>query len=559
MANRKWWRIVQGVKYEGPGFGIKEHRPSTNDREPRTSNQAPKNQLLRTKDQLVRTKAQSPEFTIHHSLFTILLLAASLAIFTGKSAFAQQPGNVILNSNEQVFSVLAALNAAGYDTGLGAPTGDNTRDEVRAYLDRQNLPVRAALRKFYAEHRVEDDPGADLGQYVSLALLLGPPPEFKFTVNAEDLPPDAKAIQTLVPLLKTFDREANLDELWARVQPRYQAAIERYSAVVRRQIELTDAYLGFPSGAYLGRTYNIDVSLLGAPEQVQARIYGENYYLVVTPSKQPKLTEIRHQYLHFLLDPLAAKYALEIKQKQALESIAREAPALEPDFREDFPLFVTECLIRAVELRMDKPAQAEKRLNDLTLSGLILAPYFYDALGDYAQQKASMSVFYKPMILGINVREEQQKLAKVKFSAAPTPEPAKPAPALSEKDRLLNQGDNLIYEGKYAEARAAFQSVLEKNDPKDERALFGVALASANLRKPDTAERYFRQTLEVARNLRLVTWSHIYLGRIFDLEDKRETALAQYRAASLTAAAYPDAVRAVREGLARPFGSKPGP
>ena len=86
---------------------------------------------------------------------------------------AQQPGNVILDANEQIFCVLAALNAAGYDSGLGVDTGDRTREEVRATLARKNPPILPELRKFYVEQRVAGDPGVELGQYLSLALLLG--------------------------------------------------------------------------------------------------------------------------------------------------------------------------------------------------------------------------------------------------------------------------------------------------------------------------------------------------------------------------------------------------
>ncbi len=77
--------------------------------------------------------------------------------------------------------MLAALNAAGYDTGLATDSGNRTREQVRAALARESYPVLADLRKFYAEHQVENDPAEDLGQYVSLALLLGPPPDFKPT------------------------------------------------------------------------------------------------------------------------------------------------------------------------------------------------------------------------------------------------------------------------------------------------------------------------------------------------------------------------------------------
>jgi tetratricopeptide (TPR) repeat protein len=472
---------------------------------------------------------------------------------------AQQQGNVILDSNEQLFCVLAAINSAGYDAGLGVDAQNNARSEVRTYLAKQKISALPELRRFYADHQTAGDTVTDLGQYVSLALLLSPPPDFHATVPANQLPPDAKAVAGLIPLLKNLYQQADLIELWSRLQPFYQAEMERYSDPVRKSIALSDAYLRYASGAYLGRTYNIYVCLLGAPNQVQARIYGQSYNLVVTPSKELKIDQIRHQYLHFLLDALPLKYATEIHQKEELLAIARKAPMLAPDFKEDFPLLVTECLIRAVELRMDKVAKptAAKALQDLAASGLILAPYFYDALGEYKAQDASMSVYYRRLILGVDVDEERKRLASVKFAmpSAPAPAASEITRALSPEDRILSQGDNLIYEGKYREAHDVFMSVLQ-GSPKNARALYGMAVAASNLRKPDTAEEYFRKALEVARDLRIVTWSHIYLGRIYDLEGKRNEALEHYRTASLTATAYPNAVHAVQGGLQKPFGSK---
>jgi tetratricopeptide (TPR) repeat protein len=392
-----------------------------------------------------------------------------------------------------------------------------------------------------------------------LALLLGPPPDFKFVVPETDLPPDAKGVSGLVPLLKTFYQQAKLHALWSRLQGRYQAAELPYSAAVRQSIFMTDVYFRLPLGGYLGRTCRIDLDLLGAPGQVQARIYGMNYYLVVTASRQPKIEEIRHQYLHFLLDPLAAKYAAEINEKARLRAIAYHAPALASSFKEDFPLLVTECLIRAAELRLDKrpPAEAEKGLEEMTASGLILVRYFYESLAVFEKQESSMTVFYKQMILRIDPAEEEKRLAKVAFAPAPAPlAQASAPPAKTEAERLLDQGDNLFYRGRYSDAKLAYQEVLEKIDSKSERALFGLAVIASNTRKPDLAEEYFQKTLETARDLRLVTWSHIYLGRLYDLRGKRNDALAQYRAASLTAAAYPMALRAVQIGEVQQFGAQ---
>jgi tetratricopeptide (TPR) repeat protein len=495
-----------------------------------------------------------------YAFLGVVVLAAFLR--AAPATAQQSEGNVILEPSEQVFCVMAALNAGGYDAGLGAASGDEARVEAREYVTKTDAPALKALEKFYAEHRKEGESEADIGPYISLALLLGPPPDFKFTVPQTDLPPDAKGVAGLVPLLKSFYQQAQIHELWTRLQERYQAAQHRYSEAVRQSIFMTDVYFRLPVGEYLGRTYRVDLDLLGAPGQVHARIYGMNYYLVVMASREPKVDEIRHQYLHFLLDPLATKYAPEINEKAKLRGIAYEAPALDTSFKEDFPLLVSECLIRAAELRLDKrpPAEVEKRLAELTASGLILVRYFNESLALFEKQDASMTVFYRQMIRGIDVDEEERRLARVKFGPAPASPPQAAVPvAKTEEDRLLDQGDNAFYRGRYGEAKSAYQQVVEKIDPKSERALFVLAVVASNTRKPDLAEDYFQKTLESAQDLRLVTWSHIYLGRLYDLRGKRDDALAQYRAASLTAAGYPMAWRAVQGGEAQPFGLKEEP
>jgi tetratricopeptide (TPR) repeat protein len=470
--------------------------------------------------------------------------------------YSQQPGGVVLDSSEPLFGVLAARVAAGEDSASASGTGQEERRVVSEYLRRKKIPVSAEMRAVFSDAQVRPKTGGNLSQCVSLALLMGPPPDYKPSAPQDTLPPDAKKLLGLVPLLKSFYDQANLTDLWAQMQPRIQAEIDRQSPTIRRTIELSDVYLRFPSGAYLGRTYAIVLSPLGPPEQVQARVYGQNYYLVVTPSRDPKIAEIRHQYLHFLLDPLAFKYSLELDKKAELKFLARPAPMLPSDFREDFGLFIIESLIYAVEMRLDKrPAnEAAKRLEELAGQGFILAPYFYTSLLEYEKQDTPMSMFFKEMIQKISLPQEKEKLAKIKFTPSPEPVAAEQAPAVSQEEASLTQGDNLIAEGKYLEAKGVFRNVLDSLDPKSARALFGMAVVSSNTLKPGLAEDYFRKTLEVAEDLRIVTWSHIDLGRLYDIETDRKRALNEYQAAALTATSYPDAYRAVQDGLQRPFG-----
>ncbi len=479
-----------------------------------------------------------------------------LALVLAPAGFAQQPGGVNLDSSEPLFAILAARIAAGEDPHATSGLGQESRRHVSDYLARKQLSINPQLRAFFAENRPPSGAAGSLSAYVSLALLMGPPPEYKPSAPQSDLPPDAKKLLGLVPLLKSFYDQANLTDLWAQMQPQILREIDRQSPAIRRSIEVSDAYLRFPSGAYLGRTYAIILSPLGPPGQVHSRIYGQNYYLVVTPSKDPKLPEIRHQYLHFLLDPLAYKYAIDIDKKAELKFLVRPAPLLGPDFKEDFGLFVIESLIAAVELRIDKRTaiEAAETLDALAGQGFILAPYFHTALIEYEKQDLPMSVALKDIILNINVAQEKEKLSKIKFTHKLEAASAGQALAMSPEESLLAQGENLIAEGKYLEARLAFRTVLDTLNAQSERALFGIAVVSSNTRKPGLAEEYFRKTLEVAQDTRLATWSHIYLGRLYDLETDRKRALEEYRAAALTAASYPDAFRAVQDGLQRPFG-----
>jgi hypothetical protein len=67
------------------------------------------------------------------------------------------------------------------------------------------------------------------------------------------------------------------------------------------------------------------------------------------------------------------------------------------------------------------------------------------------------------------------------------------------------------------------------------------------------ARNYFQQALGVAHEPKVVAWSHIYLGRIFDLQEDRAAALDHYRAALTAAVALPEAKAAAERGIQQPY------
>ena len=63
------------------------------------------------------------------------------------------------------------------------------------------------------------------------------------------------------------------------------------------------------------------------------------------------------------------------------------------------------------------------------------------------------------------------------------------------------------------------------------RANFILARAAIMTGHPDEAIDRFQKTLATSKEPRLLAWSHIYLGRMLDLECKRDEAVSEYKLA----------------------------
>ena len=105
-----------------------------------------------------------------------------------------------------------------------------------------------------------------------------------------------------------------------------------------------------------------------SPSVVNARIYGTDYIVVVSPvNGQIRMSDVRHTYLHYMIEPLLNARANAIDRTQPILKEIRDAP-LEFRYRSDTVPLTIECLIKAIEARtMDTgvpeykiPANAER-------------------------------------------------------------------------------------------------------------------------------------------------------------------------------------------------------
>ncbi len=261
---------------------------------------------------------------------------------------------ISLTSAEPVFVMSAALNMCGYDEGLdaSAPVRKQVRDEIDKALaaSEDARAKRDALCLYIAQHRMTGTE-LDIAQYISLSLYLTPPPELETTADLTEMPPDATQVAEIVPHLKDFADAVDLHGIWLTVHHIYDEEANQLHDPLSQMIVSTNLYLKMPAGTYDGRRFIVVIEPMLSPSTVNARIYGTDYVVVVSPvNGKIRMSDVRHTYLHYVIEPLLYARANAIDRTQPILKEIREAP-LEFRYRSDTVPLTVECLIKAIEAR----------------------------------------------------------------------------------------------------------------------------------------------------------------------------------------------------------------
>ncbi|MCS7316416.1 MAG: tetratricopeptide repeat protein, partial [Bryobacteraceae bacterium] len=470
-----------------------------------------------------------------------------------------------LDSSVSLFAVLVAYHAAAPHEQLLRVADEELRRAVLDQIQARKPASLPALKAFFEQHR-QRDPVEDLSQYISFALSVQGPPDFRYRFLLNQLPPDVFGLQGLEKLMARFARETRIEELWKQAQGRYEREIERYHAGIARAVLEANAYVRSPTSGVLGRRFQVYLELLAPANQVHVRNYANDYFLVVTPATEPQIAEIRHAYLHYLVDPIVLRHAEEVNQKKPLLDFALGAPLLPEAYKKDFPLLVSKCLVKAIESRMAPASRRQALVEQALREGYILAPYFAEALPAYERQEQALRFYFPEMIKGIDLRRETLRLDRVEFAqqappTQPRPAPAEPQPRLSGPAARLEEAEELYAKRELEKAREAYLEVLRQTDDKNlhARCYYGLARIAALEKNPELAEKLFERTLELGPDPQTRGWTHVYLARLAEAADEPERARAHYRAALAVEGATAAARAAAEKGLASLGRDRPRP
>jgi tetratricopeptide (TPR) repeat protein len=504
-----------------------------------------------------------PQLTALLEVFLVSRLRRSVfgALFAllGGVCLAQNPPKVTLDTSETLFTIVASINACGYDQELNA--SDPLRTQVRAEIAKATHNSDEALETFnlmcqyYHEH-VRPDSSKDLSQYISLSLYLGDAPNFVPKVKEGDLPPDATNVVGFAKLATSFYEKAGLHAIWQKHREAYSRLTDQYHEPLSKMLFDTEIYLKLPSAGYLGRGFTVFLEPMGAPGQVNARNYGADYYVVISPGGSAlKVGQIRHTYLHYLLDPLSLKYPTALKRLEPLLESVRTTP-LDDAFKTDMSLLVTECLVRAIEIRIQGSSKTPEavRADDVQKTmeqGFILTRYFYDSLVQFEKDPAGIRNAYADLLNAIDLKKESKRASEIQFASEASPELLNYSRLNSP--HLLQTAEKRLAAGDLKTAQDLAQQALDGNHEDKGRALFIMAQVATANKDMTGATGYFEQALKVAQEPKVVAWSHIYLGRIYDLQEQRDTAVDHYRAALNAGGALPEVKAAAERGLQQPY------
>jgi TolA-binding protein len=477
-------------------------------------------------------------------ILSLFLLAAFALLSQPRSG--EQGG---LDYNQVLFGVMAAWDAA-HATPENVPS-DPLRAAVRKEILAKNPVCLKELRSWFFEHR-KDDTGADVAQYVSWSLVTEMP-GYRPRVVGMEVPPDAQALGGFSELMNRFHEQAALDALWPRVRQYYEQALAQFQPPVARTVLETNGYLRNVTSGYMGRRFQVYVDLIGPSSQVHTRSIKDDYFVVVSPPADARVDDIRHAYLHYLIEPLATKFYERFVRARGLIDYAQAAPALEGIYKDDFLLLATESLIRAVEARITRqPAKAQEALSE----GFVLTPYFFESLPAYEKQEAAMRLYLPEMLDAIDLKKEDRRLQQVQFAktravrkAPVMPKPDEPE--ISPSEKALSEAEK-IYTGRDLErAREAYLKIVTQfeDNATRARAYYGLARIAALKNEPELAEQLFRKTLELSPDPHTRSWTLVYLGRIAEGYGEKEQAAQHYKSALTIEGAPPGARQAAEQGV----------
>jgi tetratricopeptide (TPR) repeat protein len=185
--------------------------------------------------------------------------------------------------------------------------------------------------------------------------------------------------------------------------------------------------------------------------------------------------------------------------------------------------------------------------------GYVLTQYFYEQMIQFEKDPASLRDTIGEMVYSMDVDQQVHRARQIDFDKKVDGDVL----SRSKPRKLtgLDLAEARLAAGDVASASAMARQALDIHSDSLEavaskaRAEFILARVAILSGHPGQAVEGFQRTLADSKDARLLSWSHIYLGRMFDLDCKRDLALAEYQEALKTRDGQQDTRLAAERGV----------
>jgi tetratricopeptide (TPR) repeat protein len=342
--------------------------------------------------------------------------------------------------------------------------------------------------------------------------------------------------------------------------------------------------------------------ILNQKEDLLLRRVGDDYIVIVGPSRVATTQPVREAMIRFVIDPLIERHLkTSLEYKDQILKLLESAPAAPKQYAGSVYLVIRESLAQAATARMRR-MHANATLGGYTeddamfdlaqgyLRGAVLSFHFYQALAGLEKVGIGIEDFFDQMIATTNFDREAGRpkefdalIARVssrsKSSKTVNGEEAAAEAVMGAMAAKILTSDDLIRQKRFGEARSILNEVLAA-EPNNARALYGMAQVlnqsassveldpkadendkiQAQHDRLEQAIKLYRQAIDNAsKNSErwLVQWSHVFVGRILDFQEFRADAIAEYEKAIAMGPDIPDgAYKEAVEGKQHAFGQK---
>jgi hypothetical protein len=310
-------------------------------------------------------------------------------------------GDFIVLADRRMFTIMAFMNACGYDEEFKGKQMHPARSRVREILKEQAAAKPEQFRKWKQYYNKVN---LRCFHYQDFALSLSADYPFRRIRPDSELgyPYAGQRLADFPDVLNEFWETSDMEKVWVEVKPIYLEEIGKYNFDnMESHLKFTWDYLRMERS---DRFVFVSVpNLLDKHYQAIGAKYENYWYMVESPGAGTNSLNI-HEYLHSIVNSMVVAFYKGHSEKLNKYFEAGKDPPLAKSY--GHPVTYTfECLVRALTTRLYvlmendfTSSRGEAKARYLTREGLILVEPFYHLLDEYEQTDKNFEEFLPVML-----------------------------------------------------------------------------------------------------------------------------------------------------------------